>query len=224
MQIIPNYTILAVWHFYKSELQTLTSRLLPPILDPKSALPTLKSPWSLSRMSFTTSSRACYKKRLRQNSIKNIRMWILKIQLELSIKTKGLSNNWTIKKGTKCVKLSVKWQASSTLSSSETHLHFVGIPSDSQGLVCSGGHRVILNHYHLHSSPLLQGYNQQGQKHTQQRVTWGSKDQSRRKGGKSATFPRTGSIFWRSLGHPDHKLNTYCMNDVKMKQSSLYNI
>lgn len=40
----------------------LTSRLFPPILDPKSALPTLKSPWSLSRMSFTTSSRACCRK------------------------------------------------------------------------------------------------------------------------------------------------------------------
>lgn len=47
-----------------------------------------------------------------------------------------------------------------TLSSSETDLHFVGIPSDSQGLVCSSGHGVILNHYHLHSCSLLQGYNQ----------------------------------------------------------------
>lgn len=40
---------------------SFTSRVLPPILDPKSALPTLKSPWSFSLMSFTTSSRACYK-------------------------------------------------------------------------------------------------------------------------------------------------------------------
>lgn len=47
-----------------------------------------------------------------------------------------------------------------TLSLSETDLHFVGIPSDSQGLVCSSGHGVILNHYHLHSCSLLQGYNQ----------------------------------------------------------------
>lgn len=43
-----------------------------------------------------------------------------------------------------------------TLSLSETDLHFVGIPSDSQGLVCSSGHGVILNHYHLHSCSLLQ--------------------------------------------------------------------
>lgn len=49
-----------------------------------------------------------------------------------------------------------------TLSSSETDLNFVGIPSDSQGLVCSGGHGVILNHYHLHSCSLLQGYKQTG--------------------------------------------------------------
>lgn len=35
-------------------------------------------------------------------------------------------------------------------------LHFVGIPSDSQGLVCSSGHGVILNHDHLHSCSLLQ--------------------------------------------------------------------
>lgn len=47
----------------------LTSRLFPPIFDPKSALPTLKSPWSLSRISFTTSSRACYRKK--QNKTKN---------------------------------------------------------------------------------------------------------------------------------------------------------
>lgn len=63
--------------------------------------------------------------------------------------------------GIKCVKLSVKqdrqWH---TLSTSEADLHFVGIPSDSQGLVCSSGHGVILNHYHLHSCSLLQGYNQ----------------------------------------------------------------
>lgn len=45
----------------KTEGWALTSRLLPPILDPKSALPALKSPWSLSRISFTTSSRACYR-------------------------------------------------------------------------------------------------------------------------------------------------------------------
>lgn len=43
--------------------ECLTSRLFPPIFDPKSALPTLKSPWSLSRISFTTSSRACYRKK-----------------------------------------------------------------------------------------------------------------------------------------------------------------
>ena len=59
-----------------------------------------------------------------------------------------------------------------TLSSSETNLHFVGIPSDSQGLVCSSGHGVILNHYHLHSCSLLQGHNQT---EAGTRVTWGQK-------------------------------------------------
>lgn len=50
----------------------LTSRLFPPIFDPKSALPTLKSPWSLSRISFTTSSRACYRKTKQNQKTQNI--------------------------------------------------------------------------------------------------------------------------------------------------------
>ena len=37
-----------------------------------------------------------------------------------------------------------------------TNLYFVGVPSDSQGLVCPSGQGVILNHDHLHTSPLLQ--------------------------------------------------------------------
>ena len=56
-----NYYILAIQKKNNPYTTWLTSRLLPPILEPKSALPTLKSPWSLSRMSFTTSSRACCK-------------------------------------------------------------------------------------------------------------------------------------------------------------------
>lgn len=47
-------------------------------------------------------------------------------------------------------------------------LHFVRIPSDSQRLVCSGGHGVILNHYHLHSSSFLEGHNHTGrQRHSE---------------------------------------------------------
>lgn len=36
-----------------------------------------------------------------------------------------------------------------------THLHFIGITRDSQGLVSSSGHGTILNHNHLHPCPLL---------------------------------------------------------------------
>lgn len=40
-----------------------------------------------------------------------------------------------------------------------TDLHFLGIPGDSQGLICSSGEGVILNHYHLHSCSLLDRFN-----------------------------------------------------------------
>ena len=62
--------------------------------------------------------------------------------------------------GVKCVKMCVKWKDGDTQSFSETDLHFVGIPSDSQGLIRSSGHGVILNHYHLHSCSLLEVSNQ----------------------------------------------------------------
>lgn len=60
----------------------------------------------------------------------------------------------------KSCKKSLKFKTFSlNVEYSETDLHFERIPGDSQGFVGSGGHGVILNHHHLYTCPLLQGYN-----------------------------------------------------------------
>lgn len=66
------------------------------------------------------------------------------------------------------VKLSVKGKVSGAHWASVADLHFVRIPSDSQRLVCSGGHGVILNHYHLHAGSFLEGHSHTGrQRHSE---------------------------------------------------------
>lgn len=95
LTLIKKITLSLLSSIWKEE-KVLTSRLLPPILDPKSALPVLKSPWSLSRMSFTTSSRACYKEDWKTPilAIMVHRKCRWKVQLKFSIKTKTFSNVW----------------------------------------------------------------------------------------------------------------------------------
>lgn len=100
----------------KRKEKDLTSRLLPPILDPKSALPTLKSPWSLSRISFTTSSRACCKK---THQTLYEKYYILTKSAawdhNKSPKTKRCFKMFVWKtEGVKCVKLSVNWKDCNT--------------------------------------------------------------------------------------------------------------